>query len=173
MEHDDIKDTIQNLFDDEGLREILLNIEEYFDNMDLYVFKNWITGEIVEGPNVSKYWVDLTLKYPMDKMPDPRGALLFESQGTIVEYKFDTEDVPVKIPFDYTDLDTTTMRHKIEEVPVILIKFKIPRKLVDQSEILEYDVLDNEEDSSANQQDTPAAPVDDSPQDVPDENQPM
>ena len=73
MEYD-VRGTVQKLFDDSGLMDILLGVEEYFDNADLYVFQGWIDGEIVEGPVVSKYWVEVTLKYDLDKMPDPRGA---------------------------------------------------------------------------------------------------
>lgn len=47
MDRFDIKGTVQTLFDDSGMLDILLGIEEYFDNSDLYVFANWIKGEVV------------------------------------------------------------------------------------------------------------------------------
>ena len=136
-------ETIQRLFDNEGLRDILLNIEEYFDNMDLYVFENWIDGEIVDGPIVSKYWVELTLKFSNDKLPDPRGTCLFLNQGTKIEFKKDIEFIPVEIPQDINDLQPNG-KPRLRKIPVILIKFTIPRKLVDPDNVEEYNILDKE-----------------------------
>ena len=124
MEYD-VRGTVQKLFDDSGLMDILLGVEEYFDNADLYVFSNWIDGEIVEGPVVSKYWVEVTLKYDMDKMPDPRGAYLFENQGTKIMVRQDVERVIPKYAKDMDDLDIESGKVKEEKVPVILIKFVI------------------------------------------------
>lgn len=136
-------ETIQRLFDNEGLRNILLNVEEYFDNMDLYVFDNWIDGEIVDGPNVSKYWVELTLKFDKDKLPDPRGTCLFLNQGTKIEFKRDFEYKPVEIPQNQNDLRTNG-KPRLVKHPVVLIKFTIPRKLVDPDSVEEYNIIDKE-----------------------------
>lgn len=143
MEYD-VRGTVQKLFDDSGLMDILLGVEEYFDNADLYVFSNWIDGEIVEGPVVSKYWVEVTLKYDMDKMPDPRGAYLFENQGTKIMVRQDVERVIPKYAKDMDDLDIESGKVKEEKVPVILIKFVIPRRLVDAASVEEYNLLDDD-----------------------------
>jgi hypothetical protein len=139
----DVSNTIQKLFDDEGLRNILLNIDEFFDNIDLYVFKNWIDGELVEGPNVSKYWVDVSFKYLADKMPDPKGAYLFVNQGTKVEFRKDIEHVPVEIPMSPNDIQPNG-KPQIKEVPIFIVRFTIPRKVVDSSSMQEYDIADRE-----------------------------
>lgn len=143
MEYD-VRGTVQKLFDDSGLMDILLGVEEYFDNADLYVFQGWIDGEIVEGPVVSKYWVEVTLKYDMDKMPDPRGAYLFENQGTKIMVRQDVERVIPKYAKDMDDLDIESGKVKEEKVPVILIKFVIPRRLVDAASVEEYNLLDDD-----------------------------
>lgn len=143
----DIKGNIQKLFDEGGLQDILLSVEEYLDNMDLYVFKNWIDGEIVEGPIVSKYWVDLTLKYDADKMPDPRGAYLFHNQGTKIQVKKDVELVPRQV-MEPEDLDPETGKQVLDEKPVMLVRFTIPRRLVDAASVQEYQILDSEEEAT-------------------------
>lgn len=149
MEGYDVTGNIQKLFDEGGLQDILLSVEEYFDAMDLYVFSGWIDGEIVEGPVVSKYWVSVTLKYNMDKMPDPRGAYLFKNQGTKVEVRKDIEMVArqVRGPEDLEG-DAQALKQKLDEVPVILVKFTIPRRLVDPASVEEYEILDSEEDAT-------------------------
>lgn len=140
----DISGNIQKLFDEDGLQDILLSVEEYLDNMDLYVFKNWISGEIVEGPVVSKYWVEITLKYDMDKMPDPRGAYLFHNQGTKVQIRRDSQLVARDVR-EPGDMDPETGKQRMDEVPVLLVKFSIPRRLVDAASVEEYVILDSEE----------------------------
>ena len=161
MEYD-VRGTVQKLFDDSGLMDILLGVEEYFDNADLYVFDNWIDGEIVEGPVVSKYWVEVTLKYDMDKMPDPRGAYLFENQGTKIMVRQDVERVIPKYAKDMDDLDIESGKVKEEKVPVILIKFVIPRLLVDAASVEEYKLLDDDmEETGDVPQDNMEEPMDD------------
>lgn len=161
MEYD-VRGTVQKLFDDSGLMDILLGVEEYFDNADLYVFQGWIDGEIVEGPVVSKYWVEVTLKYDMDKMPDPRGAYLFENQGTKIMVRQDVERVIPKYAKDMDDLDIESGKVKEEKVPVILIKFVIPRRLVDAASVEEYNLLDDDmEETGDVLQDNMEEPMDD------------
>ena len=160
MEYD-VRGTVQKLFDDSGLMDILLGVEEYFDNADLYVFQGWIDGEIVEGPVVSKYWVEVTLKYDMDKMPDPRGAYLFENQGTKIMVRQDVERVIPKYAKDMDDLDIESGKVKEEKVPVILIKFVIPRRLVDAASVEEYKLLDDDmEETGDVPQDNMEEPMD-------------
>lgn len=161
MEYD-VRGTVQKLFDDSGLMDILLGVEEYFDNADLYVFQGWIDGEIVEGPVVSKYWVEVTLKYDLDKMPDPRGAYLFENQGTKIMVRQDVERVIPKYAKDMDDLDIESGKVKEEKVPVILIKFVIPRRLVDAASVEEYNLLDDDmEETGDVPQDNMEEPMDD------------
>ena len=161
MEYD-VRGTVQKLFDDSGLMDILLGVEEYFDNADLYVFQGWIDGEIVEGPVVSKYWVEVTLKYDMDKMPDPRGAYLFENQGTKIMVRQDVERVIPKYAEDMDGLDIESGKVKEKKVPVILIKFVIPRRLVDAASVEEYNLLDDDmEETGDVSQDNMEEPMDD------------
>ena len=161
MEYD-VRGTVQKLFDDSGLMDILLGVEEYFDNADLYVFQGWIDGEIVEGPVVSKYWVEVTLKYDMDKMPDPRGAYLFENQGTKIMVRQDVERVIPKYAEDMDGLDIESGKVKEKKVPVILIKFVIPRRLVDAASVEEYNLLDDDlEEAGGVPQDNMEEPMDD------------
>lgn len=69
------------------LLDILLQMEDVLDSLDLYVFKNWFSGQVVEGPNVHRYWLTMVLRYPMNKMPDPKGAKRLLRQNILVEYQ--------------------------------------------------------------------------------------
>ncbi len=144
--------TIQNLYDQAGLLDILVSVEEYLDNMDLYAYKNWIEGEIVEGPIVSKYWVEVTLKYTRDVFPDPRGALIFENQGTLITIKKDYEVKPIQHPRSEEDMQIVATAYGIgagklpKDVrePILLVRFRIPRRLVDPASFDEYKLNSND-----------------------------
>lgn len=147
----DDNSTIQRLYDEDGLLDILLGVEQYFDGMDLYAYKNWISGEIVEGPVVSKYWVEVTLKYTNENFPDPRGALIFERQGTKIEIMKTFEKHPIEHPRSQEDMGSVLgasgsvmSKPKEERIPILLIKFQIPRKLVNPESFNEYKLISSE-----------------------------
>ncbi|CAM6053341.1 unnamed protein product [Sphagnum tenellum] len=65
---------------------LLIEMEDILDSMDLYIFQNWFSGEVVDGPIVRRHWLSFTLLYPHNKMPDPRGAKRLLKHDIIVEY---------------------------------------------------------------------------------------
>ncbi len=142
-----VNSTVQRLYDQDGLLDILLGVEEYFDGMDLYAYKNWIEGEVVEGPIVSKYWVEVTLKFYQETFPDPRALLIFERQGTKISVKKDFENRPIEHPRSNEDMTTYTgsytgvQKPKIEKLPILLVIFQIPRRLVNPESFDEYKLM--------------------------------
>lgn len=78
---------IDRLTDSHSLLNIMIKMEDFLDSLDLYVYKNWIDGEIVSGPHVSRYWVSMTLMYDYDHMPDPSGGLRLMKHGARVIFK--------------------------------------------------------------------------------------
>lgn len=150
----DSSTTIQNLFDQDGLLDILLGIEEYFDNMDLYAYKNWINGEIVEGPIVEKYWVTITLKFDHDTFPDPVATKIFEQQGTKIFVRPDWEISPISHPRSNQDMQSLlgngsyVRKPKDVKKPIILYKFQIPRRLVNPESFDEYKLMTSDFNSN-------------------------
>lgn len=168
---DETNNTIQSLYDQSGLLDILLGVEEYFDNMDLYAYKNWIYGELIEGPIVSKYWVEVVFKFSEETFPDPVATKMFEKQGTKVSIKRDYEDFPIAHPRQETDMQMfiggmgsgTVKKPKSERKPVLLYKFQIPRRLVNPESFDEYKLMASDfNQSDMNEEiDDPVAPPDD------------
>lgn len=150
----DSSQAIQELFDQDGLLDILLGVEEYFDNMDLYAYKNWIRGELVEGPIVSKYWVEITLKYYHDTFPDPIATKIFEKQGTKIFVRPDWEISPIAHPRGEQDMQSvlgnasSVQKPKDERIPIILYKFQIPRRLVNPESFDEYKLMSSDFNSN-------------------------
>ena len=61
---DTIYTTLDSAFSSDNVLDILMEFERTLDNLDIYVFKNWIKGEIVEGPQIDRYWITVSLMYP-------------------------------------------------------------------------------------------------------------
>lgn len=146
---------IQNLYDQDGLLDILLGVEKYFDDMDLYAYKNWIYGELVEGPLVSKYWVEVTFKYDHDTFPDPMGTKVLEQQGTKISIKKDFDISPVAYPHNRDDMEVVGTQGgsvslpKDERIPIILYRFQIPRRIVNPESFDEYKLIASSFNKSA------------------------
>lgn len=164
---------VQTLYDQDGLLDILLGVEKYFDDMDLYAYENWIDGELVEGPLVSKYWVEVTFKFDHDTFPDPLATLMFEKQGTKVFVKPDWEVGPVTHPRSLEDMETVAGQgagFRIpadERKPIILYKFQIPRRIVNPESFDEYKLMSSDFNSNDEEEFAAAPEMDmDSEQDV-------
>lgn len=115
-----------------NMQGTLIQFEDFFDSNHLYSFKNWINGVIWDGPNVSRYWVDIALKYLYNGMPDPRGAIRIINLGGKVYYKLTTEYVPIKVQGP-EDLDPITRKPKEEERKIWLVLIRIPRRFIEDA----------------------------------------
>jgi hypothetical protein len=52
-----VADNIKDLYMSEGSLLTLMDFERVLDELDLYAFKNWQLGELVQGPDIGKYKV--------------------------------------------------------------------------------------------------------------------
>jgi hypothetical protein len=114
----------------DGTMSILLDFERVLDDCDLYAFKNWECGELVQGPIVGRYSVNCTFMWPCKLMPDPRGAKRLLTIGCKVKFFKTKIKVPVKVT-NYDDFVSGTMYPKMMERQVWLINIEIPLELMD------------------------------------------
>ena len=138
-------DLVRKVYEQDGLLDILTSFEKFLDDSNLYVYSGWMDGVIVEGPNVSKYWVEIVLMFDGATMPDPRGAKLFERHGVKVSVKKTFQDRSIEKPRSQSDMQTIragVLKPVVEKVPVILYKFVVPRQLLDFESFDEYKILD-------------------------------
>tara|TARA_B100000941_G_C28235962_1_gene413982 strand:+ start:107 stop:640 length:534 start_codon:yes stop_codon:yes gene_type:complete len=136
-EIEELKNTLDNLVDSSSDLNILIEFEEVLDNLNIYAYKNWEFGEVIAGPEVSKYWITVTLMYPFKLMPDPDAALRLIKHGARVFYKRDTFMEPKKImsPDDLQPPDETGKRKpKRIKRPIWLVTVEMPRQFVDDFE---------------------------------------
>ena len=173
-----VADNLRDIYLSEGSLLTLLDFERVLDELDVYAFKNWEIGELVAGPEISKYKVSCTFLWPIDLMPDPRGARRLLPFDCEVKYKKTKMKIPIKIN-DPSDYQPGTHKARIVEKPVWLVEIVIPKALMsdirtgsveledqdidlaDLDDAYEQD-LDKEEyqnDEKQQQQQQPAAPA--------------
>tara|TARA_X000001036_G_scaffold26810_1_gene22312 strand:- start:290 stop:820 length:531 start_codon:yes stop_codon:yes gene_type:complete len=134
-EIEELKDTLDNLVDSSSDLNVLIDFEEVLDNLNIYSYKNWEYGEVIAGPEVTKYWVTITLMYPYKLMPDPDAAMRLIKHGARVFYGKDTFIEPVKItsPDDLMPEDENGKRKpKRIKKPIWLVTIEMPRQFVSE-----------------------------------------
>jgi len=139
---DTIYTTLDDAYGSENILDILVEFERIFDQLDIYVFKNWIKGEIVEGPKIERYWITVTLMYPYKMMPDPEGAMRLMDHGCKVWYGQDTLNHVAKIsgPESYEQNKDGKLEPKLIKSPVWTVKVTMPRHFVDEMQTQKVDV---------------------------------
>lgn len=125
-----IVDTIKGIYSSDGTMNTLLDFERVLDDSDLYAYKNWDLGELVAGPDVSRYSVACMFMYPQKLMPDPRGAKRLLAVGCNVLFKKTKIKVPVEIK-DPGDYKPGTHYPKMTSRDVWLIRIEMPKSLMD------------------------------------------
>lgn len=136
---------LEKLQESPNLLDILLQMEDVLDQMDIYVFDNWLKGEVAEGPIVRRYWLDMTLRYAFKDMPDPRAALRLLKHGVRVDYQKAriSDDDPRK---ELEPVDEEDKKEYDDEELCWLLKVSIPRRLVVQIDAAQHDFYDEEID---------------------------
>jgi hypothetical protein len=127
------------------LLDILVQMEDVLDSLDIYVFKNWIEGEIVDGPKLRRYWFDFTLRYPKDKMPDPKGAMRLVKHGVRVSYDEATIEEPAEPMGEGVHADFEPTGEDEEQKPTHWeVTISIPRRLLSDMNSAELDLYDED-----------------------------
>jgi hypothetical protein len=118
----------EKLQDSPQLLDYLLACEDVVDTFDLYCFKNWLHGTVCEGPIVRRHWVGMNLLFPLNKMPDPRGALRLIKHG-------------VKVTFEKVHREDAEA-----DGPQWMVKMEFPRRLLGQMNAAELDFYEDDVD---------------------------
>jgi hypothetical protein len=136
-----IVSTVKGIMTSDGSISILLDFERVLDESDLYAFKNWLYGELVQGPDIGRYSVTCTFMWPYKLMPDPRGAKRLLSIGCDVDFDESKIRVPVEVK-NYDDFIQGTNYPKSTERKVWFVKITIPLELMDDIKEGSIDLAD-------------------------------
>jgi hypothetical protein len=124
-----VADNIRDIYMSDGSLTTLLDFERVLDEVDIYAFKNWEIGELVAGPEISKYRVACTFMWPEKLMPDPRGGRRLLPFDCEVNYMKKDMKIPVRIT-DPSDYQPGTKKAKLITKPVWLVEIVMPKALM-------------------------------------------
>lgn len=125
----DIIKNVQTLSSNDTAFQILKDFERVIDELDIYVFKNWEDGELIEGPAVNRYSVTCKFMWPREEMPDPSGGERLLDYGCKITYQKDNLLVPRKV-YSPDDFRPNTKKGKLDPHPVWIVTITIPKKLM-------------------------------------------
>lgn len=125
----DVIKNLQTLSENNSAFKVLKDFERVIDELNVYVFKNWLEGELIEGPVVNRYDVLCKFMWPRDQAPDPKGGKLLVDYGCQVIYKKENILLPRKIK-DPDDFRPGTKKGKIDAHPVWIVEITMPKKLM-------------------------------------------
>ena len=128
----DIKDVIANIeqvYGSNNSLNLLKDFERVIDELDVYVYDNWIDGELVDGPRESRYYVECTFMWPKEQLPEPKGGkrlLEYGCRVQVAESKI-AQVRKIKTP---DDIRPGTRKGKIDHKDIWMIKIAMPKKLM-------------------------------------------
>jgi len=125
-----IVDTVKGIFTSDGSMNTLLDFERVLDESDLYAYRNWDLGELVQGPDVRRYSVSCVFMWPHDLMPNPKGGRRLTNVGCKVKFAKSKIKVPMEVK-NYEDYVPGTRYPKMEERSVWFVYIEIPKDLLD------------------------------------------
>ena len=117
----DILRNIKNIYASDNVVSSLVNMEKVLDDVNIYAYQNWNKGELVEGPQVTKYDTTATFMWEQSEMPDPDAGKRITNIGGQITFKKDIKLVPRKIK-NYSDYRPGTRKGKLDEMVEPAIK---------------------------------------------------
>lgn len=144
---DSIKSTLVNISKGNNLLDTLLEFERTLDNAEIFAYKNWILGELVEGPDIGRYFYKTVWMYPYNSMPDPNAGLRLTKLGANVSFKKGVFKKPVKVTGPQDWVDPETKKAKMAEYEIWLVTIELPIKYINRgleqnAEIIQKDIDD-------------------------------
>lgn len=133
--------TVKGVFVSDGAMSSLLDFERVLDEADLYAFKNWEFGELVQGPVVGKYSVKCVFMWPYKLMPDPNASKRLLTIGCNLKFAKSKIKVPIEVK-SYDDYVQGTRYPKMIDKKVWFVQIEIPKTLMNDIKEGSIDLAD-------------------------------
>jgi hypothetical protein len=146
----DVINNIQTLYENNSNLAVLKDFERVLDEMDTYVFENWVDGELAYGPRVDRHWITASFMWPQDKMPDPNAGKRLIDLGCKVRYQKSHLLEPRKIR-THEDIRPGSKKGKLDRKPIWLVEIQMPKKVA-------FDVYKGYMDKMKNENQSGTAP---------------
>ena len=129
---EDIYDIVKNIdyiYNSDTSFKILKDYERVLDTLGIYVYENWMDGELVSGPNIDRHWISCKFMWPRAQMPDPMGGKRLLDYDCKVKFGKEELLVPRKIRKP-DDIRPGTKKGKLDRKPIWLVEIQMPKKLI-------------------------------------------
>ena len=146
----DVINNIHTLYENNSNLAVLKDFERVLDEMDTYVFENWVDGELAFGPKVDRHWITASFMWPQDKMPDPSAGKRLMDLGCKVRYQKSHLLEPRKIR-THEDIRPGSKKDKLDRTPIWLVEIQMPKKVA-------FDVYKGYMDKMKNENQSGTAP---------------
>lgn len=124
----DVIKNIQTLYENNSSLAALKDFERVLDELDMYVYANWIDGELAYGPKIDRHWITVGFMWDKDKMPDPVGGKRLLDIGCKVSFQSSYLVEPRKIK-DPDDIRPGTKKGKMDRKPIWIVEIQMPKKV--------------------------------------------
>jgi hypothetical protein len=125
----DIIKNVEGIYESTTSFQVLKDFERVLDELDLYVYKNWESGELADGPKIDRHWITCKFFWPRAKMPDPMGGKRLLDYDCKVSYQKSYIAQPRKIRKP-DDIRPGTKKGKLDRHPIWIVEIMMPKKLV-------------------------------------------
>lgn len=124
----DVIKNIQTLYESNSSLAALKDFERVLDELDMYVYDNWIDGELAYGPKVDRHWITAGFMWPGNKMPDPTGGKRLLDLGCKVKYQKShlIEPREIRTP---EDIRPGTKKGKLDRHPIWIVEIQMPKQV--------------------------------------------
>lgn len=124
----DVIKNIQGLYENNSSLAVLKDFERVLEEMDMYVYDNWLDGELAYGPQVDRHWITAGFMWPHDKMPDPEAGKRLLDLGCKVKYQKShlVEPREIRTP---EDIRPGTKKGKLDRKPIWIVEIQMPKKV--------------------------------------------
>lgn len=125
----DVLKNIENMYENNSAFNVLKDFERVLDELDSYVYKNWMDGELAEGPLIDRHWVTCKFFWPEAKMPDPMGGKRLVDYDCKVYYSKSYFIKPRKVETP-DDFRPGTRKGKLDREAIWVVEIRMPKKLL-------------------------------------------
>lgn len=125
----DILKNIESIYSNDNAFSIIKDFERVLDELDLYVYKHWDLGELIEGPTMTKHYVSCKFMWPRMQMPDPMGGKRLLDYDCHVTYQKNQLITPRKIT-EPDDVRPGTKKGKLDTLPIWIVEITMPINLM-------------------------------------------
>lgn len=141
VDYTSIVSTVKGIMTSDSAMSVLLDFERVLDDCNMYAYKNWLLGELVQGPDIGRYSVACIFMWPYKLMPDPRAVKRLLALGCKVSFTKKIVKAPIEVT-NYDDFVQGTMYPKMVDRKVWLIRIEIPLELMDDIKEGSIDIAD-------------------------------